>query len=309
MTEHQPAESDRATPAAHTRHQSWTGAIGIVIGLAAGLLSLTPWLLTGGTLPLQNLWATGTLPDDMPFSLLPISQYMLRDLVGIMATSGTTAALALRWWRPARRRAGLGSVAVGLVAAHLTAVVQSFLELRAGLAPGPGGHPYATYYFYGMLAGVLLAVAMSFAILASLSSRSPNRAAFGAALTATPTTWWLSIWFNLGTPGMLAPELPVLQWLPAAVVGAALAALGLRTLRNGAVWLASLTILWITGPVAWAVQFVVGSRAIVGRPDQVEAGLSTLSSGLAMQTPVVATALAIGIAGSVLYRRLRRSER
>lgn len=308
MTEHERSASGRTAPATRRGRSGATGAFGLLIGLAAGFLSLAPWLLTGGTLPLQNLWASQTMPEDMPFSLLPLSQYMLRDLGGIMAAGGTTAALAFRWWRPGRRRAGLWSVAAGLTAAYLTAVVQSFLELRAGLALGPGAHPYAAYYFYGMLAGVLAAVAVSLVLLAALAGGSPNQAALGAALAATPAAWWLFAWLELGAAGMLVPVSLVMQWLPAAAVGAALALLGWRTLRNRAVWAASLAVLWATGPIAWAVQFVAGSRAIVGRPGQAEAGLDALSSGLTAQMPVVAAALVIGIAGSVLRRRQGRSE-
>src|SRR6185312_2805072 len=49
--------------------------IALALGVAAGALGILPWLVGGGTLPLQNLWANNDMPNDMPFALLPVSQY------------------------------------------------------------------------------------------------------------------------------------------------------------------------------------------------------------------------------------------
>ncbi|MCO1337834.1 hypothetical protein BJH93_02855 [Kocuria polaris] len=296
-------ETDRTSLPLRGRARWATGAIGVAIGLGAGLLSLTPWLLTGGTLPLQNLWAVPTMPEDMPFSLLPLSQYELVNLVSLLISGGATAALVFLVWRPARRRAAFWAVASGLASAQLITVVQSFLVLHAGLGLGPGAHRFAEIYFYGMLFGVLATVIVSLAVYWLLTSRSPNKIAVGAAVGAPPVAWWLFSWLDLTLAGLLVPFSIFQLWLPAVAVGVALARLEWRSLRGGFAWALSLAVLWVSGPMAWAVMRVASSRAEVGRPGQFEAGLEALSVNLIEQLPAVAVALAVGIAGAAQCRR------
>ena len=78
--------------------------LGSLLGILAGLLGLAPWLISGARLPLQNLWGTEVLPEQMPVSLLPLSQYKLTTLVAFLTAGGAVAGLAVRMWSPARRR-------------------------------------------------------------------------------------------------------------------------------------------------------------------------------------------------------------
>src|SRR5690606_40914719 len=45
------------------------------IGVAAAVVGLLPWLLTGMRLPLQNLWSHPTSPEDMQHAQLVFNQY------------------------------------------------------------------------------------------------------------------------------------------------------------------------------------------------------------------------------------------
>lgn len=47
----------------------------LFIGAASAAAGLLPWLVAGMRLPLQNLWAAGTLPADMPRTRLPASTF------------------------------------------------------------------------------------------------------------------------------------------------------------------------------------------------------------------------------------------
>jgi len=63
----------------------------LLFGIAAAALGLLPWLVTGLTLPLQNLWNVDTLPADMPRTLLPFSQYAVTLIVGLIVVGSAIA--------------------------------------------------------------------------------------------------------------------------------------------------------------------------------------------------------------------------
>jgi hypothetical protein len=44
-------------------------------------------------LPLQNLWGTNLLPEEMPIVLLPFSQYAITVLAGTVIVGSVTAGL------------------------------------------------------------------------------------------------------------------------------------------------------------------------------------------------------------------------
>ncbi|MCO4255463.1 hypothetical protein [Pseudarthrobacter cellobiosi] len=120
-------------------------ALALLIGLLAGLLGLAPWLVTGAQLPLQNLWGAEVLPQQMPLSLLPLSQYGLTTLVALMTVGGAAAGLAVRRWPPARRRLIVWCAAGGVLAVQATVTVQAFSVLDARSCPFfmPGREEFA----------------------------------------------------------------------------------------------------------------------------------------------------------------------
>lgn len=297
-----------AHPSGQREHRGSVAWTGVLIGVLAGLLGLAPWLVTGARLPLQNLWGREVLPAEMPVSLLPLSQYELTTLVALMTVGGAAAGFALRFWRPGRARRGVWSVAAGVLAVQIMATVQAFAALRAGLAPGSA----SALYFTGVLAGVGAAVAASLVALFLLAARSRARAALGVGLMAVPVVSWAVEWVvNLSDAGNVSPLVPaVARWLPAALVGAALAWSGLRSTGRVLVWVADLILLWVVPALCISVNYVFGTRIYLGDVDE----MALLARQILAATlgpdggagPIVMLALAIALAGTGALEVLRR---
>lgn len=273
--------------------------LGWLLGILAGLFGLAPWLITGAQLPLQNLWGTEVLPDRMPVSLLPLSQYELTTLVALLTAGGAAAGLAVRIWNPARRRLAAWCAASGVLAVQFTAAVQSFTVLDGGLADGT----MAGIYFAGLLAGVIGCIAASLAAFLLLSSRRRALAALGAGLVAVPATSWAAAWV-VGVVGHV--NVPVVvptvaRWIPALIVGCALAWCGLRPLRLAVVWLADLALLWVVPALFTSVSYVLGTRVLAGDlQEMLLMSRQILAATLGPDggaLPTVLLALAAGLAG------------
>ena len=183
MDQTAPSRPPRRTPAGDA---AW----GWLIGILAGLLGLGPWLVTGAQLPLQNLWGADVAPDQMPVSLLPLSQYELTTIVALLTVGGAAAGLAVRIWSPARRRLVAWCAAAGVLVVQSTAAVQSFTVLDGGLTGGTT----ASLYFAGLLAGVTASLAAALVAHLLLCSRSRSLAALGAGLVAVPFASWTVEW-------------------------------------------------------------------------------------------------------------------
>ncbi|MFE5839791.1 hypothetical protein [Arthrobacter sp. NPDC056493] len=284
-------------------------ALGWLLGILAGLLGLGPWLITGSQLPLQNLWGTEVLPEQMPVSLLPLSQYELTALVVLLTTGGAAAGLAVRIWNPARRRLVTWCAAAGVLAVQFTAAVQSFTVLDGGLTDGT----MAGLYFAGLLGGVIACIAASLVAFVLLASRRRALVALGAGLMAVPLTSWAMEWV-VGSVGQT--NIPVLvpsvaRWVPAILVGCALAWCGLRPARRAVVWLADLALLWVVPALFISVNYVLGTRALAGDlKEMLLMSRQILAATLGPDggaLPTVLLALAIAMAGlgirSVAARR------
>lgn len=76
----------------------------LLVGIGAVAIGLLPWLVTGLRLPLQNLWAIDTLPEQMPRVLLPFSQYFLGQILSMLILGLGIAGLAVRAAPAAARR-------------------------------------------------------------------------------------------------------------------------------------------------------------------------------------------------------------
>jgi hypothetical protein len=285
-------------------------ALGWLLGLLAGLLGLAPWLITGAQLPLQNLWGAEVLPDRMPVSLLPLSQYELTTLVALLTTGGAAAGLAVRSWNPSRRRLAAWCAASGVLAVQFTAAVQSFTVLDGGLTDGT----MAGIYFAGLLAGVIGCIAASLVAFLLLSSRRRALVALGAGLMAVPAASWAVGWVVgfVGHINIPAAVPTVARWIPALIVGCALAWCGLRPLRLAVVWLADLALLWMVPALFISVSYVLGTRALAGDlQEMLLMSRQILAATLGPDggaLPTVVLALAVGLAGlgirSVAGRRL-----
>ena len=279
-----------------------------LIGVLAGLLGLAPWLVTGAQLPLQNLWAKEVLPAQMPVSLLPLSQYELTTLVALMTVGGAAAGFSLRLCRPVRRRAATWSAAAGVLAVQGTATTQAFSVVRAGLAPGQASDLYSA----GLLAGVVAAVAASLVALFLLASRSPGRVALGVGLMAVPFASWSVEWFvNLSEVGSVPAVVPTLaHWLPAVLVGTALAWCGVRPTTRILVWIVDLALLWVVPALFISVNYVFGTRVYLGDFDEMAIMARQITAATVGPAggagPLVALALAVALAGAGTLEVRRR---
>ena len=286
-------------------------ALALLIGLLAGLLGLAPWLATGAQLPLQNLWGTEVLPQQMPLSLLPLSQYELTTLVALMTVGGTAAGLAVRLWSPARRRLVKWCAAAGVLAAQVTAAVQAFTVLAGGLAGGTT----SGVYFAGLLAGVIAAIVASLVALLLLAAKSRALTALGVGLVAMPLCSWAGEWAgNLaGTANVSPAVLTLLRWLPAVLVGVALAWCGLRPGRRAFVWLVNLALLWVVPALFISVNYVLGTRVPERDPQEMALMIRqilTATFGPAGGAgPTVLLALAIALPGLGVRELVRRRAR
>ncbi|MET1063767.1 MAG: hypothetical protein ABWX85_02230 [Arthrobacter sp.] len=302
--------TDQAAPSKKpSRTPAGEAAWGFPIGVLAGLLGLGPWLVTGAQLPLQNLWGSDVLPDQMPMSLLPLSQYELTTIVALLTVGGAAAGLTVRIWSPARRRLTVWCAAAGVLAAQSTAAVQSFAVLDGGLAGGK----MAGLYFGGLLAGVTASLAASLVALLLLSSKSRSLVALGAGLMAVPFASWAVDWVVgfVGHTNVPAAVPSMARWVPAIIVGCTLAWCGLRPARRAVVWFVDLALLWVVPALFISVNYVLGTRVVAGDLQEMllmsrQILAATLGpNGGAL--PTVLLALAIALAGpgvrSVAARR------
>lgn len=300
----QPAPSKKPSrPPA--RHAAW----GWLIGLLGGMLGLGPWLITGAQLPLQNLWGAEVMPDQMPLSLLPLSQYELTTIVALLTVGGAAAGLAVRILFPARRRLATWCAAAGVLAVQLAAAVQSLTVLDGGLTGGT----MAGLYFAGLLAGVIASLTASFVALLLLASKPRGLTALGGGLVAVPFTSWAMEWVVglVGHTNVPVAVPSVARWIPAILVGCALAWCGLRPARRAAVWLVNLALLWVVPALFISVNYVLGTRVLAGDlQEMLLMSRQILAATLGPDggaLPTVFLALAIALAGlGIRYVAARR---
>ncbi|GAB3814617.1 hypothetical protein GCM10028820_10860 [Tessaracoccus terricola] len=236
--------------------------VGAVTGILAAAVGLLPWLVTGGTAPLQNLWATSTLPDDMPFVLLPFSQYHVTTIIGLVVVGSGVAGLAGRMLRHRLGRGGLAVLVGGLLLAQLLALGQTALEINAGLEAGTS----AALYLGTLVAVTALAVVTGAVSLLLVALAPRAGAVVGLSVGALALAPWLTApWSAIGEPlfdvggvlGLLA------RWLPPVLVGAAIAWGGLRTVARVLAAVAGLVLVWIVPALSTAIQASLGSRALL----------------------------------------------
>lgn len=285
--------------------------LSFLVGIAGAVAGLLPWLLGGGRLPLQNLWAVATMPEDMPFVLLPISQYHVTLLFSLVLLGGVFAGVALHFVRR-RREAALWPAALGVAAVHLIALLQSFIVLAAGLDLFRDGR--AVLYVVGMLGGTVIAALLAQLGLWMTLRGSAGVAALGVALAAVPFTTWVARWFLAVTGDAFAPPFlsTITPWLPAVVVGAALVWCGIRPMGRLAVWFVSLLALWMVPALFTAIQYGLGMRVLQGDLVEMAAASAQLFPLVLAEVwrPVLG-ALVIAVVGTIVrlvVERDRRSE-
>lgn len=276
------------------------------IGVGSALVGLLPWLITGARLPLQNLWATDTLPADMPIALLPFSQYQLSVIVAIIVVGSAIGGLI-------SRATGMkaGTVLSGVLLVQLGALVQTAFVVEQGLRPGVP----STVYLVALVAGTVVAILLGVLVLL-LIARAPRAGAVIAFSIAGIAlgSWLGGLFFPLNRLTFASDLTTVLgeitRFAPAVVVGAAIGWAGLRTTGRAIAAGVGILLLWIGPTLVTAVSAAAGTRILAPYPaEMLEYGMQVFMSALGMpelHLPVVAVALVVAAVGLLVGRLKRR---
>lgn len=280
-----------------------------LLGVAAAIAGLLPWLVTGMRLPLQNLWATETLPGDMPLALLPFSQYRLTLIAALIVTGAAAAALAARATRPRQPRRGVLAIFIGLLATQVTAAAQTATVVRSGLADRAASE----LYFAAVLAVIVLATLIGAMVFWLVATAPRAGALVGLGIAAIAFGPWLR---NLLAPSGAFPAdwVDVLadgtRWVPAILVGIAIAWCGLGTIGRIVAAAASLLLLWIAPALITGVSNATGSRVLAERPaEMIDYAVRVTRTALflpELALPPLVVAVAVAGAGLVVRAVLRR---
>ncbi|WP_109211075.1 MULTISPECIES: hypothetical protein [Microbacterium] len=282
-----------------------------LIGVAAGFVGLLPWLATGMRLPLQNLWGAATDSSAMPVVLLPFSQYYLMMLFALIATGSVAAGVAARALRPRLPRGGFWLVAGGVLLVQVLAIVQTTLVVRGGLQE----RTESTLYLAVLVAICILSVLIGFGLLVLIALAPRAGALIGLTIGAIAVGSWLSAWLHpfVITGGDVVMTLSwLLQWVPAILVGVAIAWTGLGSVGKAVAAMASLVILWIAPALITGVSAAAGTRVLAKYPSEMIAyaaevfRMALFMPELALRPIVTAIVVAaLGFAARALIRRTR----
>ena len=298
--------------------------LAIGLGVAAVLVGLAPWLLTGARLPLQNLWdapvveADGVTaaPKSMPVSLLPFSQYALTLQASLLITGSAVAGLVARAAGARRSRGAVIAVLAGTVGAQSVALVQSSVTVTGGLAD----RVESVVYLGAVVGAAVAGIAFGVVVLLLIARARRGAAVVGLAVGAIALAQWgyalVYPPFSLVTENVAVAD-SVLGWLPAVLVAAAIVWAGVSTIGRAVGAAVALIALWVGPAAITAVSNVAGSRVYASYPfEMVEIAGSIFTSALASPATwraVLVAAVLAGI-GLALRRpvqewRRRRAER
>lgn len=292
--------------------RGWPWWAGLLVGAGAAVLGLLPWLVTGLRLPIQNLWATETFPEQMPRALLPFSQYALTLIIAVIVTGAAAAGLCARAARRRLPRRSVLAVLIGVLVVQLGALVQTAVVVQAGLA---GGFESAIYVAV-LVAVTVTSVVVGALTLALIAAGPPAAAVVGMSVGAVVLAPWLSrlivpLATVTPTPAALL-LLAAARWVPAVLVGVVIAWAGLRTLRRALAGATGLLLLWVVPALTSAIAASAGTRVLARRPvEMAQFAAQVFSQSLttpALALPPLLVALVVA-AVRILGRFLRRRGR
>ncbi|WP_157156758.1 hypothetical protein [Diaminobutyricimonas sp. LJ205] len=280
----------------------------LVIGAAAALVGLLPWLITGARLPLQNLWATPTSPEQMPIALLPFSQYELVVIVGLIVTGSAIAGVAARSVRARQSPHSLRMVLLGVLVVQAIAAVQTTAVVMNGLERSN----WADLYLAALVAVTALAVLTGILVLLLIAKSPVPGAVIALAIAALATGVWLSALvapFGSIQNDLTTGLLDLVRWVPAVIIGAALAWSGFHTIGRVVAGAVAILILWIGPTVFTAVSAAAGTRVLATRPaEMLDYGIGVFNMALwlpELVLPRLIVAAVVGILGWLGLRFLR----
>lgn len=284
------------------RTRSVVAAVGV--GIGAAVVGLSPWLVTGMRLPLQNLGDDQSLPYDLPIALLPFNQYYLLAVFGMLTLPGGIVGVVLRHrlhggWR----RHSVGPIlcgVLGILAVQLTATVQTMMVVAPVLRDGWESRVYLTAIGAALVVAVLLGVVI--ALLIARGSHGP--AAIAAAVAALALGCWISAFPDvaLRLPQFVELARVLATAVPAVATGIALIWCGWRPTRRLGGWVGALFVLWAGGAVLQGLYATVSNRAFLGDfGAMTEAGLRAMGGSLLSDWIAPLVALGIGVVGSYIW--------
>ncbi len=246
----------------------------VSVGMVCGIVGLLPWLIQGAQLPLQNLWADQTMPDDMPMALLPFSQYYLGVLAGILVIPWLLAGIVARGRTLKGTAQRLVTLAMGVVVVQLLALAQTSVAVGTGLRFTAGRGVYSFLYLLGLVGGSCLAMGLGVMIFLLLARANRTDAVLGLGMAAVVVSPWAR---ELSLAGQFTElytnEGYVLgAWVAAAFIGLMIGWNGVWPARALLTSAASVAIWWIGRAVLWGLQGAVGSRSSLGRPVEMAKG-------------------------------------
>ena len=297
---------DVTPPDAPARVGQTNFLVGLLIGGLAAVVGMLPGLIAGARLPLQNLWAAQTLPGGvMPFALLPLCQYYVLALLGILVLPGALVGLVSRASaRPFPLFPALG----GLAAVQTIAAVQTMVVTAGGLT-----HDWRARACLGLMGfGLLVFLLASIAVALSFARCLPATATVVAAVAALALGYWIAAfptltWETAWWPAALnAPMHSVAHWAPAVITGFALAWCGWRPLRRLGAWAGALAVLWVGGAALQGLHVMASTRAELGQIDYMTRtfGRAT-AAALTRGWDVALVAAAIGVVGAAIWSARR----
>lgn len=280
---------------------------GALLGIGSAVLGLLPWLVTGMRLPLQNLWATDTLPPDMPLAFLPFNQYTIALLAAVLVTGGAVAGIAARALRGRLGGHGVVATLLGLVLVHAVAIVQT-----AGVVgPNLRDRSESVFYLAGLIALSVLAVLVAAAALWLIARAPRGGALVGLGIGALMLAPWLQgLIVPFGTiPGHAAMTAHgLVRWVAPVLVGLAIAWAGISTVGRVVAALTVLLALWLVPALIIGATSAAGTRILAHDPGgMIEYGIGVFRAAATSPNLVVGPLLAAVVVAAVglVVRSLR----
>jgi hypothetical protein len=237
----------------------------LLVGVGSAVVGLLPWLVTGMRLPVQNLWAVNTLPEKMPITLLPFSQYELALIVAVIVTGSAIAGGFARGARVRKARFGLIAIAIGVLAVQAIATVQTSVTVSNGLSNSTA----SSVYLAALSAGSVAAIVIGLLVLLLIARAPRAGVAIAVSIAAVASSPWMT---RIALPvGIVANEstmalLNAVRWVAPVIVGLVLAWCGLGTIGRVAAAIVSFLVLWIGPAAITAVTAAAGTRVLAPYP-------------------------------------------
>lgn len=281
----------------------------LLLGIVSGAIGLLPWLVSGLRLPLQDLWATEATLQSMPIVLLPFSQYGLTLIVAVIITGSVVAGIIARLTRLFRPRFALLAIVVGVLLVQFFATVQTALAASGGLRVSL----VASAYLAALVAGTMVCILIGLSVLLLVALARAPGVVFALGIAAVAVGSWvngLMPSYDPDTSASASAAIRSARWVPAVIVGLALAWSGFGTLGRIAGAIGSLLGLWI-GPTAFtAITTAGGSRVFARDPLEMArfgtqvfvSALGSRGGGLSLLLP----ALMIGVIGFAIRLMIRK---